>query len=79
MTTASGAPDGADSVDLRFLSRDVTAEEAAAVTAVVVATVHDEQAAPPPPARSDWSHPRSAVRAPIEVGPGRWAGSARCR
>lgn len=79
MTTASGAPNDADSVDLRFLTRDVTADEAAAVTAVVVAAVHDEQAAPPPLARSDWSHPRSAVRAPIEVGPGRWAGSARCR
>ena len=79
MTTASGSPNGADSVDLRFLTGDVTAEEAAAVTAVVVAAVHEEQAAPPPRARSDWSHPRSAVRAPVEVGPGRWAGSARCR
>lgn len=79
MTTASETPNGADSVDLRFLTRDVTAEEAAAVTAVVVAAVQQEQAAPLPPARNDWSHPRSAVRAPIEIGPGRWAGSARCR
>lgn len=79
MTTAPGDANGAESVDLRFLTRDVSAEEAAAVTAVIVAAVREEESAPPPPARSEWSHPRSAVRAPVEVGPGRWAGSARCR
>jgi hypothetical protein len=79
MTTGSANANGAESVDLRFVTRDVSAEEAAAVTAVVVAAVREEQSVPPAPARSAWSHPRSAVRAPIEVGPGRWAGSARCR
>jgi hypothetical protein len=79
MTTAPGDSNGAESVDLRFLTRDVTAEEAAAVTAVVVAAVGEERSVPARPARSDWSHPRSAVRAAVEVGPGRWAGSARCR
>lgn len=77
MTTASGQADGAESIDLKFLTRDVSAEEAAAVTAVLVSAVHDEQAAPPPPARSEWAHPRSALRPPIDVGPRRWAYSAR--
>ena len=77
MTTASGKPNGAESIDLRFLSRGVSAEEAAAVTAVLVATVRDERAAPPPAGRSEWAHPRSAVRPHIEVGPRRWAHSAR--
>ena len=77
MTTASGEPNGAESIDLSFLSRGVSAEEAAAVTAVLVATVRDEGAAPPPAGRSEWAHPRSAVRPHIEVGPRRWAHSAR--
>lgn len=77
MTTASGEPNGAESIDLKFLSRGVSPEEAAAVTAVLVATVRDEHAAPPPAGRSEWAHPRSAVRPPIEVGPHRWAHSAR--
>ncbi|KZE93693.1 hypothetical protein AVP42_01700 [Agromyces sp. NDB4Y10] len=77
MTTAPGEPDGAQSIDLRFLTRDVSAEEAAAVTAVLVAAVDEEQASPPPPARSDWAHPRNALRPPIEVGPGRWTSSLR--
>ena len=42
MTTAPGDSNGAEAVDLRFLTRDVTAEEAAAVTAVVVAAVGEE-------------------------------------
>lgn len=77
MTTESGEPNGAESIDLRFLTRNVSAEEAAAVTAVIVAAVHEEQAAPPPPARSAWSHPRHALRPPIEVGAGRWGSALR--
>ncbi|MBM7504127.1 acyl-CoA carboxylase epsilon subunit [Agromyces aurantiacus] len=77
MTTASGEANGAESIDLTFLTRRVSADEAAAVTAVLVAAVREEQSAPPPPARSEWAHPRSAVRPPIEVGPRRWAFSAR--
>ncbi|MGR0220172.1 acyl-CoA carboxylase epsilon subunit [Agromyces sp. ZXT2-6] len=77
MTTASGEPNGAESLDLRFLTRDVSAEEAAAVTAVIVAAVREERATPPPPARSAWAHPRHALRPPIEVGPGRWSSAPR--
>ena len=77
MTTASGEAEGAESIDLRFLSRGVSAEEAAAVTAVLVATVHDEPAAPPHAGRSEWAHPRSALRPHVEVGPHRWTHSAR--
>ncbi|WP_353828573.1 acyl-CoA carboxylase epsilon subunit [Agromyces sp. SYSU T0242] len=76
MTSAS--PEGdAETLDLRFLTRDVTPEEAAAVTAVMVATVHEDREVPEPQRRSDWSHPRGALRPRIEVGPGRWVGSAR--
>ncbi|MFE5672415.1 acyl-CoA carboxylase epsilon subunit [Agromyces sp. NPDC056523] len=73
MTTASGDANDAASIDLKFRTRDVTAEEAAAVTAVIVAAVGEEQVAPPPPARSEWAHPRGAARPPVEVGPRRWA------
>ena len=76
MTTATGNGNDAESIDLRFLTTDVSPEEAAAVTAVIVAAVREEHAAPPPEPRSDWAHPRNAVRSPIEVGPGRWALSA---
>lgn len=79
MTTASGEPNGAEPIDLRFLTPDVSAEEAAAVTAVVVAAVRDEGAAAPAPPRSAWSHPRNALRPPIEVGPGRWASALHNR
>jgi hypothetical protein len=77
MTLASGDPEGAEAIDLRFLTRDVSAEEAAAVTAVVLAAVGEEQSAPPPPSRSEWSHPRNALRPTIEVGPGRWSSALR--
>lgn len=77
MTTASGEPNGAEPIDLRFLTRDVSAEEAAAVTAVLMAAVREEPSALPAPARSAWSHPRNALRPPIEVGPGRWGSALR--
>ena len=77
MSTVSGASDGAEAFDLRFVTRDVSPEAAAAVTAVLVAAVGEEQSAPPPPARSDWSHPRNALRPRVEVGPGRWSSALR--
>ncbi|MGR2753296.1 acyl-CoA carboxylase epsilon subunit [Agromyces arachidis] len=77
MSIAAAGPNGDESVDLRFVTADVSPEEAAAVTAVIVAAVHEEQAAPPPPARSAWSHPRNALRPPIEVGAGRWSAALR--
>lgn len=77
MTTASGEPNGAEPIDLRFLTRDVSAEEAAAVTAVILAAVGEVEATPAPASRSAWSHPRNALRPPIEVGPGRWESALR--
>ncbi|WP_438855356.1 acyl-CoA carboxylase epsilon subunit [Agromyces sp. M3QZ16-3] len=76
MTSASTDGD-AESLDLRFLTRDVKAEEAAAVTAVLAATVRESQGEHEPAPRNDWSHPRNALRPRIEVGRGRWAASAR--
>ncbi|WP_400994055.1 acyl-CoA carboxylase epsilon subunit [Agromyces sp. GXQ0307] len=76
MTSASPEGDG-EALDLRFLTRDVTAEQAAAVTAVLAATVREAHGDHEPTPRSDWSHPRNALRPRIEVGPGRWTSSAR--
>ncbi|GAA1055621.1 hypothetical protein GCM10017608_22750 [Agromyces luteolus] len=76
MTSAS--PEGdAEALELRFLTRDVTADEAAAVTAVLVTTVREARGEHEVPSRNDWSHPRNALRPRVEVGPGRWAASAR--
>ena len=70
-------PDGdATVVDLRILTRGVTAEQAAAVTAVLVAAVAEDAAAlamVEEPVRSEWASPRHALRRPVEVGRGRWA------
>ena len=77
MTTASGEAEGAESIDLRFLSRGVSAEEAAAVTAVLVATVHDEPAAPPHAGRRAERGCAHSLRPHVEVGPHRWTHSAR--
>ena len=77
MTTAPGEANDAESIDLKFLTRNVSAEQAAAVTAVLVAAVREEHAGPPPAGRSEWAHPRAALRPPVEVGPRRWAFSAR--
>ncbi|MFC9917603.1 acyl-CoA carboxylase epsilon subunit [Agromyces binzhouensis] len=76
MTSAPQEGD-AQALDLRFLSRDVTADEAAAVTAVLVATVREAQGEHEVTPRNDWSHPRNALRPRVEVGPGRWTASAR--
>ncbi|WP_430645949.1 acyl-CoA carboxylase epsilon subunit [Agromyces sp. GXS1127] len=76
MTSAPPEGDG-EALDLRFLTRDVTAEEAAAVTAVLVQTVREARSEEEPAPRNDWSHPRNALRPRIEVGRGRWVGSAR--
>ncbi|RXZ43191.1 acyl-CoA carboxylase epsilon subunit [Agromyces binzhouensis] len=76
MTSAPQEGD-AQALDLRFLSRDVTADEAAAVTAVLVATVRDAHGEHEVTPRNDWSHPRNALRPRVEVGPGRWTASAR--
>jgi hypothetical protein len=77
MTTASSAANDAETLDLRFVTKDVTAEEAAAVTAVLLASVREQHAVPPTPVRNDWAHPRRALRSAVEPGPGRWASPLR--
>jgi hypothetical protein len=79
-STAGGA--GADEADaradaIRFVTRDVSDEEAAAVTAVLLAAL-DEAAtsahvADPP--RNAWVQSARALRTPFAVGPGAWGRS----
>ncbi|MRX42924.1 acyl-CoA carboxylase epsilon subunit [Agromyces kandeliae] len=76
MTSAPQEGD-AEALDLRFLTRDVRADEAAAVTAVLATTVREAHGEYEVTPRSEWSHPRNALRPRVEVGPGRWAASGR--
>ena len=63
---------------IRFVTRDVSDEEAAAVTAVVLAALDDAAGAPvAEAARDPWVRSAGSLRAPFPVGPGRWARSAR--
>ena len=81
-STAGGA--GADEADaradaIRFVTRDVSDEEAAAVTAVLLATL-DEAATSAPvadPARNAWVQSARALRTPFAVGPGAWRRAGR--
>ena len=81
-STAGGA--GADEADaradaIRFVTRDVSDEEAAAVTAVLLATL-DESATSAPvvdPARNAWVQSARALRTPFAVGPGAWGRAGR--
>ncbi|GAA4367519.1 acyl-CoA carboxylase epsilon subunit [Agromyces bauzanensis] len=72
---------GADAraADLRFVTRDVTHEEAAAVTAVILAAIDEQsvEASVAEPARDAWVQSAHALRSPIAVGPGSWARSVR--
>ena len=80
--TAGGT--GADEADvradaIRFVTRDVSDEEAAAVTAVLLAAL-DEAATIAPvadPARNAWVQSGRALRTPLDVGPGAWGRSGR--
>ncbi|HEY6800823.1 MAG TPA: acyl-CoA carboxylase epsilon subunit [Agromyces sp.] len=69
----------ARAAQLRFVTRDVSHEEAAAVTAVVLASLdeHTGEASEPEPTRDPWVRSGRALRAPLEVGPGAWKRSAR--
>jgi hypothetical protein len=80
-TPEGGARDGgAPVVDLRILTRGISSEEAAAVTAVLVAAAGEEAVAHAmieEPVHHEWASRRRALRAPLEVGPGRWTHSVR--
>ena len=75
----SGTDAGDERADtIRFVTRDVSDEEAAAVTAVVLAALDDAAGAPvAEPARDPWVRSAGSLRAPFPVGPGRWARSTR--
>jgi Acyl-CoA carboxylase epsilon subunit len=64
---------------IRFVTRDVSDEEAAAVTAVLLAALDEGTAAAlvAEPARAPWVQSAGALRAPFPVGPGNWVRSAR--
>ncbi len=74
------APDAAArGVDLRFVTRQVTEQEAAAVTAVII-TALDEASTAQPMAelgRHPWVQSGGALRSPVSVGPGNWRRAAR--
>ncbi|KRE26024.1 acyl-CoA carboxylase epsilon subunit [Agromyces sp. Soil535] len=75
--TADEADARADAI--RFVTRDVSDEEAAAVTAVLLAALEEGTAAAPvaEPARAPWVQSAGALRTPFPVGPGNWVRSAR--
>ena len=79
--TAGGA--GTDEGDarataIRFVTRDVSDEEAAAVTAVLLAALDETTvAASVEPARNAWVRSAGALRTPLDVGPGAWGRTGR--
>ena len=80
-TTATRVAAGDDRVDaIRFVTRQVSDEEAAAVTAVLLAALDEAggAAAIDEESRRDpWVRSGNALRAPIEVGRGAWSRSTR--
>ncbi|AWB95930.1 hypothetical protein DCE93_09865 [Agromyces badenianii] len=65
---------------LRFESRTVTPDDAAAVTAVLLAALDEEAsvaASVDEPRRDAWVRSGTAMRRPIDVGPGRWVRTGR--
>ncbi|HEU0182159.1 MAG TPA: acyl-CoA carboxylase epsilon subunit [Agromyces mariniharenae] len=78
-TGGAGAAEGDErAAAIRFITRDVTDEEAAAVTAVLLAALDEGVAEPTAeePGRDRWVRSGGAMRAPLAVGPGNWARSA---
>ena len=74
----AGAAEGDErAAALRFVTRDVTDEEAAAVTAVLLAALDEgvPEAAAEEAGRDRWVRSSGAMRAPLAVGPGNWARS----
>ena len=80
MAEISNAPGDVGASAFRFVSRNVSAEEAAAVTAVLLTALDEEASAAAFAAelgRDPWVRSARALRAPIDVGPGNWRRSAR--
>ena len=77
----SGDAEGDARVDaIRFVTRQVSDEEAAAVTAVLLAALDEAGGAAAideEPRRDPWVRSGNALRAPIEVGRGAWSRSTR--
>jgi hypothetical protein len=67
----------ARAADLRFVTPNVTHEEAAAVTAVLLAVIDEQavEASVTEPTRNRWVRSGRALRSPIAVGNGNWARS----
>ena len=67
----------ARAADLRFVTPNVTHEEAAAVTAVLLAVIDEQavEASVTEPTRDRWVGSGRALRSPIAVGNGNWARS----
>ena len=79
-TAGSAGTDEADAraAAIRFVTRDVSDEEAAAVTAVLLATLDETTiAASVEPARNAWVRSAGALRTPLAVGPGEWGRTGR--
>ena len=79
-TAGSAGTDEADAraAAIRFVTRDVSDEEAAAVTAVLLATLDETTvAAYVEPARNAWVRSAGALRTPLAVGPGEWGRTGR--
>ena len=63
---------------IRFVTRDLSDEEAAAVTAVLLATIDETTiAASVEPTRNAWVRSAGALRTPLAVGPGEWGLTGR--
>jgi len=75
----AGTESDARAAAIRFVTRDVTDEEAAAVTAVLLATLDETAVAASvdEPARNAWVQSAGALRTPLAVGPGAWGRTGR--
>ena len=79
MADITSHSDAESATDLRFVTPDVSAEEAAAVTAVLLAAIDDGEveASVPEPVRDHWVRSGDALRTPFQTGPGRWQRAGR--
>ncbi|MBT2500337.1 acyl-CoA carboxylase subunit epsilon [Agromyces sp. ISL-38] len=79
MTDITPHSDADSATDIRFVTPNVSAEEAAAVTAVLLAAIDEgeAEASVPEPVRDHWVRSGGALRTPFQTGPGRWERSGR--
>lgn len=71
--------DAESAPDLRFVTPDVSAEEAAAVSAVLLAAIDEGEieASVPEPVRDHWVRSGGALRTAFQTGHGRWQRAGR--